>query len=111
LLERFDWDEIDPEEWVILAKKSGMKYVTITAKHHDGFGLWNSQVSDYDLGNYTNPKRDIVKNFPRLAKNTGSNWDCTIRTGLTGNMNSAGIIPKKLPELHLKNMTSTGRKK
>ncbi|WP_422860769.1 alpha-L-fucosidase [Flagellimonas sp. S174] len=61
LLDRFNWDEINPEEWVLLAKKAGMKYVTLTAKHHDGFALWDSQVSDYDLGNHTVPKRDIVK--------------------------------------------------
>lgn len=71
ILDRFDWDEINPEEWVILAKKSGMKYVTLTAKHHDGFGLWNSQVSDYDLGNYTNPKRDIVKELADACKKHG----------------------------------------
>lgn len=68
LLDRFDWDEIDPEEWVILAKNSGMKYVTITAKHHDGFALWDSEVSDYDLGNYTNPKRDIIKELADACK-------------------------------------------
>ena len=61
LLERFDWDDIDPEEWALLAKNSGMKYVTITAKHHDGFGLWDSKIGDYDLGDYTNPKRDVIK--------------------------------------------------
>jgi len=69
LLDRFDWDEIDPEEWVILAKKSGMKYVTITAKHHDGFGLWNSKVSDFDLGNYTN--RDIIKELSEACQKHG----------------------------------------
>jgi alpha-L-fucosidase len=46
---------------VILAKKAGMKYVTITAKHHDGFALWDSQVSDYDVADFTDPKRDIIK--------------------------------------------------
>ncbi len=61
LLDRFDWDRIDPEQWVILAKNAGMKYVTITAKHHDGFALWDSQVSDYDVAEFTNPKRDIIK--------------------------------------------------
>ena len=61
LLDRFDWDSIDPEQWVLLAKESGMKYVTITAKHHDGFALWDSQVSDYDVAEFTHPKRDIVK--------------------------------------------------
>ncbi len=68
LLDRFDWDEIDPEAWVLLAKNSGMKYITITAKHHDGFGLWDSKVSDYDLGNYTNPKRDIIKEMAEACK-------------------------------------------
>jgi alpha-L-fucosidase len=69
LLDRFDWDEIDPEEWVILAKKSGMKYVTITAKHHDGFGLWNSKVSDFDLGNFTD--RDIIKELSEACQKHG----------------------------------------
>jgi len=61
LLDRFDWESINPEQWVLLAKKAGMKYVTITAKHHDGFALWDSQVSDYDVAEFTNPKRDIVR--------------------------------------------------
>ena len=69
LLDRFDWDEIDPEEWVILANKSGMKYVTITAKHHDGFGLWDSKVSDFDLGNYTD--RDIIEELSEACKKHG----------------------------------------
>ncbi|MCF6357792.1 MAG: alpha-L-fucosidase [Draconibacterium sp.] len=71
LLERFDWDEINPEEWVILAKNAGMKYVTLTAKHHDGFALWDSKVGDYDLGNYTIPKRDIVKELAIACKKHG----------------------------------------
>ncbi|NQU52507.1 MAG: alpha-L-fucosidase [Bacteroidetes bacterium] len=71
LLDRFDWDDINPEEWVLLAKNSGMKYVTLTAKHHDGFALWDSKVSDYDLGNYTNPKRDIVKELANACKKHG----------------------------------------
>lgn len=71
LLDRFDWADIDPEEWVLLAKNSGMKYVTLTAKHHDGFALWDSKVSDYDLGNYTNPKRDIVKELAAACKKHG----------------------------------------
>ena len=48
-----------------------MKYVTITAKHHDGFALWDSQVSDYDLGNYTNPKRDIINEMAVACKKHG----------------------------------------
>ncbi|SMO81627.1 alpha-L-fucosidase [Saccharicrinis carchari] len=61
ILDRFKWNDINPEEWVILAKKAGMKYVTFTAKHHDGFALWDSKVGNYDLGDHSKPKRDIVK--------------------------------------------------
>ena len=71
LLDRFDWDKINPEEWVILAKKAGMKYVTFTAKHHDGFALWDSQASKYDLGDFTNHKRDIVKELAEACKKHG----------------------------------------
>jgi len=71
LLDRFDWNEIDPEEWIILAKNSGMKYLTVTAKHHDGFGLWDSKVSEYDLGNFTNPKRDIISELAKACKKHG----------------------------------------
>lgn len=71
LLDRFDWNEIDPEKWVLLAKNSGMKYVTLTAKHHDGFALWDSKIGDYNLGNYTNPKRDIVKELADACKKHG----------------------------------------
>ncbi len=69
LLERFNWDEIDPEQWVILAKKSGMKYVTITAKHHDGFGLWKSDVGDFHLGNFTD--RDIIQELSDACQKHG----------------------------------------
>ena len=61
LSKRFDWEKIDPEQWVLLAKKAGMKYITITAKHHDGFALWNSDSSEYNIYNYSNPKLDIIK--------------------------------------------------
>lgn len=71
LLDRFDWSEIDPEEWVLLAKKAGMKYVTITAKHHDGFALWDSKVSDYDVADFTNPERDIIKELADACKKHG----------------------------------------
>jgi len=71
LLDRFDWEEIDPEEWVLLAKEAGMKYVTITAKHHDGFALWDSKVSDYDVAEFTQPKRDIIKELSGACKKHG----------------------------------------
>jgi len=71
LLNRFRWEDINPEEWVILAKKAGMKYVTITAKHHDGFALWNSRVSDYDVYDHTTPQRDIIKELSEACQKHG----------------------------------------
>ncbi|MCL3779257.1 alpha-L-fucosidase [Prolixibacteraceae bacterium JC049] len=71
LLDRFDWKKIDPEKWVILAKEAGMKYVTITAKHHDGFALWDSNVGNYDVAKFTNPKRDIIKELAEACKKHG----------------------------------------
>jgi len=71
LLDRFDWERIDPEQWVLLAKEAGMKYVTITAKHHDGFALWDSQVSDYDVAEFTNPKRDIIRELSEACTKHG----------------------------------------
>jgi alpha-L-fucosidase len=71
LLDRFQWDEIDPEEWVVLAKRSGMKYVTITAKHHDGFALWDSKIGAYDVGDHTNPKRDIIGELAAACRKHG----------------------------------------
>jgi alpha-L-fucosidase len=54
-----------------MAKNAGMKYVTITAKHHDGFALWNSQVSDYDVYDHTSPHRDIIQELSQACKKHG----------------------------------------
>jgi alpha-L-fucosidase len=104
LLDRFDWDEINPEEWVLLAKKAGMKYVTLTAKHHDGFALWDSRVSDYDLGSYFKDgtrKRDIVGELAAACRKHGlkmglyySHWvDWEHRFGWNHERELTGIAP------------------
>lgn len=52
--------EFDPEEWVAMVKNAGMKYITITSKHHDGFAMYNSEVSDYNVVDATPYGRDIL---------------------------------------------------
>ena len=47
--EYFDPDMYDPREWARAAKKAGMKYAVLTAKHHDGFCLFDSKLTDYKL--------------------------------------------------------------
>ena len=49
LQEEFNPVKYDPEEWVRIAKQAGMKYIVITSKHHDGFCLFDSKLTDYDV--------------------------------------------------------------
>jgi len=62
LRERFDPFRFSAEEWVLLAKNAGMRYICLTAKHCDGFCLWDTKETDYNVMN-TPFKRDIVKEF------------------------------------------------
>lgn len=57
---QFNPVKFNAEEWVKLAKDAGMKYIVITSKHHDGFALFDSKVSDFDVM-ATPFKRDILK--------------------------------------------------
>ncbi|WP_099204537.1 alpha-L-fucosidase [Scatolibacter rhodanostii] len=52
----------DPKKWAKKAKEAGMKYAILTAKHHDGFCLFDSALTDYKSTN-TPCKRDLVKEF------------------------------------------------
>ena len=56
----FDPDLYNPIEWAKLAKKAGMKYVVFTAKHHDGFCLYDSKFTDYKVTN-TPYGKDVMK--------------------------------------------------
>jgi alpha-L-fucosidase len=57
----FNPTAFDPAEWVALAKAAGMRYITITSKHHDGFAMWDSKVSDWDVVDRTPYKKDVLK--------------------------------------------------
>jgi alpha-L-fucosidase len=57
----FNPTAFDAREWVRLAKQAGMKYITITSKHHDGFAMWDSKVSDWDIIDRTPYKKDVLK--------------------------------------------------
>jgi alpha-L-fucosidase len=61
LPQQFNPTQFDPAEWVALAKASGMRYITITSKHHDGFAMFDSKVSDYDIVDRTPYGRDVLK--------------------------------------------------
>ncbi|TKK70271.1 alpha-L-fucosidase [Ilyomonas limi] len=52
--------DFDAAQWVSLAKNAGMKYITLITRHHDGFSMWDTQYSDFDIM-HTPYKKDIVK--------------------------------------------------
>ena len=58
---QFNPVKFNAKEWVGIAKNAGMKYIVITSKHHDGFCLFNSALTDYDIMDATPFKRDIMK--------------------------------------------------
>lgn len=61
----------DAKAWVALAKATGMKYLVITAKHHDGFAMYASKVSGYNIVDWTPFKRDPLKELSEECKKAG----------------------------------------
>jgi alpha-L-fucosidase len=61
LADFFNPVEFDPAEWVATAKAAGMNYITITSKHHDGFAMYDSKVSDWDIVERTPYGKDVLK--------------------------------------------------
>ncbi len=53
--------DFDANKWVSLAKSAGMKYITITSRHHDGFSMFDSKATDYDIVDRTPYKKDVLK--------------------------------------------------
>ena len=70
LMKQFNPKEFNADEWAKTAKDAGMKYMVLTSKHHDGFALFNSKVSDYNVMN-TPFNRDIVKELKEACHKQG----------------------------------------
>jgi alpha-L-fucosidase len=59
-LSAFNPVNYDPESWVLLARQAGARYIVFTAKHHDGFAMWHSRASKFNIIDHTSFKRDIL---------------------------------------------------
>jgi alpha-L-fucosidase len=71
LAKQFNPVKFNADAWVQLAKDAGMKYIVITSKHHDGFALYDSKVSTYDVVEATPFKRDILKELADACAKQG----------------------------------------
>lgn len=72
---RFDPDLYDPKLWADLAANAGMKYMVVTTKHHEGFCLWDTQLTDYKAPN-SPARRDLLRPMLEAFR------ERDIRTGL-----------------------------
>ncbi len=68
--DHFDPDLYDPEEWARQAKAAGMKYVVMTAKHHEGFCMFDSKYTDYKCTN-TPAGRDLIREYTDAFRKAG----------------------------------------
>ncbi|MBQ8689278.1 MAG: alpha-L-fucosidase [Clostridia bacterium] len=70
LINKFNPVDYDPEKWVLLAKSAGMKYICFTTKHHDGFCMWDTKYTDYNVMN-TPYGKDTLKMLADACKKHG----------------------------------------
>ena len=63
--------KFDAKAWARVAKDAGMNYVVLTAKHHDGFAMFDSKATDYDIVDATPFKRDVVRELAEACRAEG----------------------------------------
>ncbi len=99
---------LDPEQWAKAAKSAGAKFGVLTTRHHDGFALWPSKASEFNVGHVTwmNGQGDVVKSFVDGYRAQGllpafyySIWDTT--QPVNGNLDSSQVqyLSTQLTEL------------
>ena len=71
LAAQFNPTQFDADAWATAAKDAGIKYIIITSKHHDGFALFDSKVSDYDVVSATPYKKDLIAALANAARKQG----------------------------------------
>ena len=70
-IDKFNPTKFNADEWIAMAKKAGMGYFVITAKHHDGFAMFDSKVSDYNIVKQTPWKRDPMRELKDACDRQG----------------------------------------
>jgi alpha-L-fucosidase len=71
MAKQFNPVKYDPDAWVRMAKEAGMKYIVITAKHHDGFAMFKSEASKWNIVDATPYGKDVLKPLAAACKKYG----------------------------------------
>jgi alpha-L-fucosidase len=71
LIRAFNPVDFDAEKWVLIAQNAGMKYIVFTAKHHDGFAMYDSHITKYDIVDMTKFGRDPVAELASACQKAG----------------------------------------
>ncbi|WP_214072380.1 alpha-L-fucosidase [Mucilaginibacter sp. dw_454] len=67
----FNPTQYDPEKWVLMAKAAGIKYIVITTKHHDGFAMFDSKASDWNIVQRSPYHKDVIKMLADACRKYG----------------------------------------
>lgn len=67
----FNPTKYNPEQWVLMAKDAGVKYIVITTKHHDGFAMFDSKASDWNIVKRTPYGKDVIKMLADACRKYG----------------------------------------
>jgi len=79
---QFNPVRFNADQWAQLAQDAGMKYVVITAKHHDGFAMLDSKVTDFDIMDATPFRRDVIKELSAACRRRGLRFGVYYSNGL-----------------------------
>ncbi len=73
---RFNPVKFDAQTWVAIAKKAGMRYMVLTTKHHDGFSMFQSRLTPYNVVDATPFKRDVTRELSEACRVSGLRFGC-----------------------------------
>ena len=77
---KFNPVKFDPRAWVDIAKKAGMGYIVLTTKHHDGFSMFKSRLTPYNVADATPFKRDVTRELADACRDAGIRFGCYYST-------------------------------
>ncbi|SDQ32444.1 alpha-L-fucosidase [Pseudoxanthomonas sp. CF125] len=108
IAKQFNPVKYDPDEWARIAKGAGMKYIVFTSKHHEGFAMWDTKATDYNIAKRTPYGKGVLKELAEATRRQGlhfgtyysiMDWHHPSQSGeKQGHYNPTTIDPKRKRE-------------